>query len=201
MPGWVLLFGVDTEYPWRESHQCCEVSEGKRAEQRLGGGADKYLLTALPTYYFLISRWSYWKQKWIFTKMAWCKCGTHRWLALRAWFKMNTVWTNGAAPHAVNKHHVGSWKTYRGHLNGSKNTKKGQTYFFSHNLEHEVSSGQHWIPETRVAFVPKRKVIVTSLSSSSGAWGETVACHYLENHVWKPSRQFKTMCQDEMTLP
>ena len=53
-PGIACYCWFDTEYPWRESHQCCEVREGKRAEQRLGGGADKYLLTALPTYYFLL---------------------------------------------------------------------------------------------------------------------------------------------------
>ena len=49
-----VIVGVDTEYPWRESHWCSEVSEGKRAEQRLGVGADKSLLTALRTDYFLL---------------------------------------------------------------------------------------------------------------------------------------------------
>ena len=48
-----VIVGVATEYPWRESQRCSEVSEGKRAEQRVGIGADKYLLTALLTDYFL----------------------------------------------------------------------------------------------------------------------------------------------------
>ena len=48
-----VIVGFATEYPWRESQRCSEVSEGKRAEQRVGIGADKYLLTALLTDYFL----------------------------------------------------------------------------------------------------------------------------------------------------
>ena len=42
-----VIVGFDTEC------RCSEVSEGKRAEQRVGIGADKYLLTALLTDYFL----------------------------------------------------------------------------------------------------------------------------------------------------
>ena len=41
-----VIVGFDTEY------RCSEVSDGKRAEQRLGAGADKYSLTTLRTDYF-----------------------------------------------------------------------------------------------------------------------------------------------------
>ena len=43
-----VIVGFDTEY------RCSEVSEGKHAEQRVVADAAKYLLTALPTDYFLL---------------------------------------------------------------------------------------------------------------------------------------------------
>ena len=46
-----VIVGVDTEYPWRESHRCSEESAMANSD---GVGADKYLLTALRTDYFLL---------------------------------------------------------------------------------------------------------------------------------------------------
>ena len=43
-----VIVGFDTEC------RCSEVSEGKHAEQRVVARAAKYLLTALPTDYFLL---------------------------------------------------------------------------------------------------------------------------------------------------
>ena len=43
-----VIVGFDTEC------RCSEVSEGKHAEQRVVADAAKYLLTALPTDYFLL---------------------------------------------------------------------------------------------------------------------------------------------------